>query len=327
LEPTNSANAQAPPAAAPVAPAVPVELHPVRALKLHTAGVLAVAYSPDGKTLATAGKDKLIVLWDVGSWRARGTLDGNPGDVSKLAFSPDGSRLASVTSAPDTCSIRLWDVRTATSASTLGGPNSGMLGLDWSVDGKWLVCAGWDRTVRVWEADGGEERLVIPDACTRFVRGVAFSPQADRIATGGTGPTRLWDARSGQEVPAVIPAEMCPSFLPSGDTLVGWSYPTGRVMSWDVPSGQVRALWQAHSGHIEGLAVSPDGRFLASLGHKGVARVWSTADQSEVATLTGHRGIVYAAAFAPDGAHLATVGLDDCTVLLWDLPASCHVRK
>jgi WD40 repeat protein len=94
----------------------------------------------------------------------------------------------------------------------------------------------------------------------------------------------------------------------------------------DVPSGKERATWRAHAHLVEGLTVSPDGRFLATVG-EGLVRLWDMADRTELATLIGHRGIVSTAAFTPDGAHLATAGLDDSTVRIWDLPPECHVRK
>jgi WD40 repeat protein len=189
------------------------------------------------------------------------------------------------------------------------------------------MCGGWDKAVRVWDLASGEQRPAILNAAPRFLRALAFSPRGDLIATGGSGPARLWDTKTGNEVPGSFPEDLNPVFLPAGDALVGWTYSRGRVTICEVPSGQVRASWKAHPDVIEGLAVSPDGRFLASVGQEGVARIWCTADQTEAATLVGHRGSIYAAAFSPDGSHLATAGKDDGTVRLWDLPTVCRVRK
>jgi WD40 repeat protein len=266
-------------------------------------------------------------LWDVDSWQVRGTLTGHAGDVVGLAFSPDGARLASVTSAPDTCCIRLWDVAAAKPAGALGGRCSGMWGVAWSSDGALVMCGGWDRAVHIWDVATGEQHPAIRNAAPRFLRSLAFSPNADLIATGGTGPARLWDTKTGKEIPAAFPDGLNPACLPTGDAVVGWTYDRGRVTICDVPSGRARASWRAHPNLIEGLAVSPDGRFLATVGQEGVARVWCTADQTEVATLIGHRGSIYAAAFTPDGSRLATAGMDDGTVRLWDLPPMCHVRQ
>src|SRR5262249_32655913 len=160
-----------------------------------------------------------IFLWDMDSWQVRGTLAGHPpgGDVSWLAFSPDGTTLASVTTGPDTCCVRLWDVATATRARTLGGARSGMWGVDWSSDGTRVTCPGWDRTVRIWDVASGEERPGIADAGGKFVRALAFSPKGDMIVTGGIGPTRLWDAKTGRQITEALPPDMCPSFFPAGD--------------------------------------------------------------------------------------------------------------
>jgi WD40 repeat protein len=120
---------------------------------------------------------------------------------------------------------------------------------------------------------------------------------------------------------------MCPYFLPSGDAVAGWLYFVGRVAVCDASSGRLRHSWPAHPNHIEGLAVSPDGRYLASVGDDGLAHVWVTADdQNEVAKLPGHRGTVNAAAFTPDGKYLATCS-KDATIRIWELPSICHVRK
>jgi WD40 repeat protein len=315
-----------PPKDAP-APAAPVVLKPTRTLRQHTDGVTAVAFSPNGKILASGGRDRTILLWDTDTWEARGPLTGHSGEVIALAFSPDGKQLASVTSNDDECAIRLWDVATGKPTGCLGGRCQGQFGLAYSPDGKTLASGGYDKEVHFWDVTAGTELLVFRDVVPRHVRTLSFSPDGTLLATGGSGRTRLWDTKTGAEVPSQLPEGMCPLFVPNRKELAGWTFAAGRVTLCELPSGHVLTAWPAHSGFIEGLAVSSDGRFLASVGREGSARVWATDDQNEVATLKGHRGVVYAAAFSPDGKLLVTGGLDDLTIHIWKLPSICHVRR
>jgi WD40 repeat protein len=305
-----------------------VLLRPSRTLKQHQGGVMALALSPEGKVLASGSQDRAILLWDTDTWIATSPLTGHSGDVIGLAFSPDGSLLASVTSSPDRCAIRLWEVATGRAVGTLGEPTRGLFAVAYSPDGRTLACGGWDGGLHLWDVATGREQLTIPNVVSRYVRALAFSPDGQQVATGGSGPTRLWNPATGKEVPTQrgLPEGICPSFLPGGTMLVGWDYDQGLVTLCEMPSGRVRATWRAHPELIEGLAVSPDGRFLASLGVEGIARLW-TVNKQEVATLVGHSGPVYAAAFTPDGSRLITAGSDDNTIRLWDLPPACRVRK
>jgi serine/threonine protein kinase len=332
----------------------PILLHPAKKLLQHTDGVTTVAFSPNGKVLASGSKDKTILLWDTDTWKTRPPLEGHRGDLSSVAFSPDGSQLASVSSRPDSCIIRFWDVETATAKRTVGGENPGMWQVVWSADGKTLACGGWNRSLHIWDADKGKERFVIPDVIAKWVRGVAISRDGKQLVTGGGNDamTRVWDATTGEEIPTErklpegfcpyfvpgvrpptlvgllqLPEGPCPLFLPGAELVAGWVYTHGRVTVCEVPSGQIRGTWKAHPRSIEGLAVSPDGRFLVSLGGEGIAKVWSLADLTEIATLVGHKGPIYGATFTSDGKRLATAGLDDATVCVWELPEICHVRK
>ena len=158
----------------------PVILKPVHTLSQHTRGVLAVAFSPDGKVLASSGKDRTILLWDTPTWKARGPLKGHNGDVMAVVFSPNGSELASVTDAPDTCTIRLWDVAKAEPAGTIGGGGIGMFGLAWSPDGKRLACGGWDSEVHFWSRATGQEGLVL--------RGHGPTPSRPVVLAGRQAP-------------------------------------------------------------------------------------------------------------------------------------------
>src|SRR5262245_7431464 len=191
--PDDSGEKETPPAGAPATPPAakgPVLLRPSKSLKQHTAGVQTLAFSPDGKTLASGGFDRIILLWDTRTWKPREPLEGHTREVTYLAFSPDGRQLASVASRPDSCAVRLWDVASGQLAGELGGPvEEGMLGLAWSPDGRTLACGGLDRSLYLWDVAARKEKHVIPGVTEHFVRGVSFSPDGRWVVTGG-GPGR-----------------------------------------------------------------------------------------------------------------------------------------
>jgi len=316
-----------------VTPSGPVTLQAIQTLKQHTAGVTSVAFSPNGKVLATGSRDKTILLWDTKTWKTRPPLEGHRGEVISLAFSPASEQLASVTTARDGCAIRVWDVETASMKRTLGGEIDGMFGVVWSGDGSTLACAGGGAKLYIWDPRLDSPRFMIPDAIDRkFIRGLTISRDGKQIATGGgnDGMTRVWDATTGEEIPTDhrMPDGLCPTFLPGEKAIAGWIYVRGQVTICDLPSGKVRQTWKAHPRFIEGMAVSADGRFIASVGEGGDLMLWSTADGTKVASVdAAHRGRVYTVAFSPDGTQLATAGIDDWSVRIWELPAVCHTRK
>src|SRR5262249_34673935 len=177
--------------------------------------------------------------------------------------------------------------------------------------------------------------------CSEFVRSLSISPNGKLIAAGGTGgPARIWDLATRKEVASQLPPDLRPLFLPpDGAELAGWDHEKGSVSICNLASGKVRT-WQAHAGkigkleglegkfgRIEGIAVTPDGRFLVSVGTDGFGYVWSVADSHLVAKLSGHRGDVASVAITRDGKRVATSGIEDFTIRIWDLTPILHVSQ
>jgi WD40 repeat protein len=300
-------------------PEPPPGPRPLATLRGHRGPVQALAFSPDGRTLASGGGLTRILaeckLWDVPTGAARAALIGHNGAVRVLAFSPDGRLLAS---GGFDGTIRLWDAVTGEPRGTLGGHAEEVSALAFARDGGTLASAGYDRTVRLWDVATGRERRRLTDAPRWVGNRLAFSPTADVLAESDLV---LWDAPAGR-VGARLPCQEGPAWCltstPDGGTLAV-AHPDGSAELWDVAGRRcVRRLRGQEGKVFHAVALSPDGGTLAAGDEDGSVQCWETATGERRPTLHGHSRAVSALAFAPDGRVLAA-GSYDQTVTLWGL--------
>ncbi|MBI1914769.1 MAG: protein kinase [Planctomycetes bacterium] len=304
-------------------------------LKGHTNWVASVAFSADGKRIVSGSYDQTVRVWDAHTGQETLILKGHTFWVTSVAFSADGKRIVSG-SADST--VKVWEAHSGQEHLTLKGHTFPVMSVAlghtlevtsvaFSADGKRIASASHDQTVKVWDAQTGQELRTLKGH-TFWVNGVAFSADGKRIASGSYDKmVRVWDTDKGKEqltLKGHTRAVMSVAFSPDGKRIVSGSGGCGddgpgEVKVWDAQTGQEELTLEGHTDQVWSVTFSPDGKRIASGSDYGdrTVKVWDAHSGEETLTLKGHTNRVVRVAFSADGKRIASASLDG-TVKVWD---------
>jgi WD40 repeat protein len=283
----------------------------------HVRPLHAVAVSPDGRTLASAGQDRAVKLWDLASGRVLHSLTVHNDAVWGLAFSPDGKLLAS---GSRDGTIALWDVDSGAELRALHGHSRSPSRLRFSPDGRTIAAGGEHGTVKIWEVATGKVGDPLPGH-TGVVRCVAFSPDGKLLAAGGEDKTVTVHSLAAGQVQKFAAANAINdvAFSPDGRLLAAVGDALAAAVNlWDLQSGQETAI-QGHGGPVHGLAFAPWASALATGADDGTVRLWDLTVRPPGMRTIGpgpFGGPIRAVAFTPDGRYLATANANGTVYLL-----------
>ncbi len=317
-----------------------------RQLRGHNANVSSLAFSPDGKWLATGSYDKTVILWDVSDPAGLASYslshNGHSGEVSSLAFSPDGKTLASGSWDQ---TIILWNVSDPAAPSRLGQPLAGHTNtvskVAFSPDGRTLASGSSDHTIILWDVSNPAAPSWLGQPLSGHdwtISSLAFSPDGKILASGSNNSTLfLWDVsnpaapvRLGNLFSRFVRPVNSLAFSPDGQILavgsIDYLNNLGSIFLWNVsyPAAPVPLgnPLTGHNNEVTSVAFSPDGKRLASGSNDNSVIIWDISNPVAPVQIghpfTGRAGLGISVAFSPDGRWLAS-DIFDKTVSLWDV--------
>ncbi|MEG4218614.1 AAA-like domain-containing protein, partial [Microcoleus sp. Pol14C6] len=293
-------------------------------LEGYSNSVFSVAFSPDGKTLASASGDNTIKLWNLQNQKNIKTLTGHSGLVRSVAFSSDGKTLAS---ARDDNTIKLWNPQTGKPIATLTGHSNPVISVAWSPDGKTLASGSADKTIKLWNLQT-QKPLATLTAHRSFVNSVAFSPDSLTLASAGADKTiKLWNLQTQKPLATLTGHRSfvnSVAFSPDGKTLASASSDK-TIKLWNLQTKELIATLTGHSDQVNSVAISPDGKTLASASGDNTIKLWNLQTKEAIATLTGHSTFVNSVAWSPDRKTLASAS-GDGTIKLWNLQTQKNIK-
>ncbi|MBD2607963.1 serine/threonine protein kinase [Scytonema hofmannii FACHB-248] len=248
----------------------------IRTFKGHTSWIYAIAISPDGQTIASGSVDKTIKLWNLNTGKEIRTLKGHSDSVASVAFSPDGKLLASGSLDK---TIKLWNLETNKEIRTLTGHSKRVASIAFSPDGLTVASGSSDKIIKLWQIANGKEIRTLTGHLD-LVTSIAFSPNGQQLASGSKDKTiKLWNVDTGKVIHTLTGHDdkvTSVAYIRKSDSVILASGSNDNTIKlWDTATGgEIRTL-KKDSGYVYAIAISPDGRTIASGGSAdNIIKIW-----------------------------------------------------
>ncbi len=290
-------------------------------LRGHRDRISRLAWSADGRLIATPSADMTIGVWEAATGRRLRSLEGHVDNVTSAAWSPDGQLLAT---SSDDALVMLWDVEAGALVRALTGHAGGVYSAAFSPDGKLLASASTDQTLRLWEAATGKPLSVL-QGHTDGLYAVAWAPDGQTLASASEDRTlRLWDVKTGELIRVLRGHGAwvnAVAWAPDGRRLLSASGDS-TLRLWEAATGRQINVLEGHTTVVDYGLFSPDGLFIVSRSRDDTVRLWRGDSLEVVATLEEPTsGWLPGLAFHPMEPLLATLGEGDHVVRIWETDA------